>query len=158
MKYDPQQHHRRSIRLQGWDYATPGAYSVTICTDGKVHLFGNIIEGKMIQSDTGRMVESMWLALPEHYPGVRLDAFVVMPNHVHGILLLSAEGRAWGPAPTLGDVVGRFKSLTTRLYARGKLWQRSYYEHIIRNDEDLNHTRRYIAENVLRWPTDPENV
>ena len=80
-----------------------------------------------------------------------------MPNHIHGIILLPGVGRAQGPAPTLPDLIRCFKSLTTKGHGRGKLWQRNYYEHIIRNDEDLSHARRYIANNPLNWSSDPEN-
>ena len=101
-------------------------------------------------SEAGRKVEAVWREIPSHYQGVDIDAFVVMPNHIHGIIVLTGVGRAQGPAPTLPDVVRCFKSLTTKRHGSGKLWQRNYYEHIIRNEEDLNHARRYIIGNPLR--------
>lgn len=163
MRYNPELHHRRSIRLREWDYATPGAYAVTLCTYGRAHLFGKVADGKIELSDTGRMIQCVWLGLPEHLPGLQPDSFVIMPNHIHAIVLLGtagqAEGRGQSPARTsLSDLVRRFKTLTTRLCGRGRLWQRNDYEHIVRNDEDLIHARRYIEENVARWATDPENL
>ncbi|MDO8612587.1 MAG: transposase [Dehalococcoidia bacterium] len=188
MRYDPERHHRKSIQLRGYDYAQAGAYFVTICTQSRECIFGDVIEGQMVLNDPGKVVESVWRELPEHYPGVAVDACAVMPNHLHGIVVLVGAGRAnvepvgagasacpepgqpQGVAPTLSlpDVVQRFKSLTTAKYRKGvrdsgwqpfagRLWQRNYYEHVIRNEDDLDRVRRYIAENPLRWDEDPEN-
>ena len=179
MPYDPNRHHRRSIRLREYDYAQAGAYFVTICTQHRECLFGDVIEGRMVLTGSGEMVESVWHRLPEHYPGVVVDTFVVMPNHIHGIVILVGAGpracpqdpgQPQGVAPTLSlpDVVHRFKSLTTARYRHGvrqagwppfagRLWQRNYYEHVIRDEDDLDRVRRYIAENSLRWEEDPEN-
>jgi len=185
------EHPRRSIRLDGYDYAESGAYFVTICTQDHLCLFGEIIDGDMRMTNPGDMVQAVWDELPSHYPGVSTDAFVVMPNHIHGIIMLasvgagpracpgsarSKEGQPQGVAPTrggapamsLGDVVARFKTLTTRRYTEGvrqsgwwpfpgRLWQRNYYEHIIRNEQALNHIRRYIVGNPQRWAQDREN-
>jgi putative transposase len=189
MAHDPE-HHRRSIRLDGYDYAESGAYFVTICTQDHLCLFGEIVGGDMRANGAGNVVQRVWDELSSHYPGVETDAFVVMPNHVHGIIVLapvgagpcacpdwdrSREGQPRGVAPTsglramsLGDVVARFKTLTTTRYADGvrhsgwlpfpgRLWQRNYYEHIIRNERALNHIRRYIMENPHRWAQDREN-
>jgi len=196
MAYDPRQHHRRSIRLEGYDYASAGAYFVTVCTQDGASLLGVVVDGETRLNDAGRMVQAVWDQLPDSYPGVAVDAFQVMPNHVHGIIVLTGDpvgatpsgcpdptlGQARGPAPTgaarqtrgvaptmsLEDVVHRFKSLTTNKYARcvrtlgwpafsRRLWQRNYYEHIIRNEESLNHIRQYIADNPARWAYDREN-
>ncbi len=231
MRFDQDRHHRRSIRLRGYDYAQCGAYFVTICTQGRLCLFGDIAGGLMRLNDAGRMVETVWCQIPDHYPGVATDVFVIMPNHIHGIIVIGppdgdahADGRtAVGtntgattrvaptgggmdatertlekpvgaglvPAraltrahavahairggdvpspgsPTLGDIVGAFKSITTVAYARGvrrswwppfagRLWQRNYYEHIVRDDESLYRIRRYVADNPARWAEDPEN-
>ena len=176
--YDPDKHHRRSIRLRGYDYARPGAYFVTICTRERECLFGDVVDGAMILNESGRVVESCWQILPRHFPHVRLDAFVVMPNHVHGLIVLTdfpsrprlggrGEALAANASPlqgtkpgSLGAIVQNFKSVTTRKInpIRGTpgmpLWQRNYYEHIIRNEDEWNEIRTYIAENPLRWELD----
>ena len=174
--YDSRVHHRRSIRLPGYDYSRPGAYAVTVCAYLKRSVFGEIVEGEVILNEVGQMVQDTWEQIPGRYPGCGLDAFVVMPNHVHGIVLITAAptltGQARGPAPTtlsLPDLVHRFKSLTTARYREGvvthgwraldgKLRQRNYYEHIIRNDYELEKMREYIATNPVRWETDWENL
>ena len=152
---------------------------MTVCTQNRECMFGDVVEGQIALADPGRMVESLWRDLPEHYPGVALDEFVVMPNHLHGIIILVGAGpracpdkprQPQGVAPTLSlpDVVHRFKSLTTARYRRevrecgwqpfaDRLWQRNYYEHVIRDEDELDSVRQYIAENPLRWDQDPEN-
>jgi putative transposase len=185
MRSDPNRHHRCSIRLRGYDYTQPGAYFVTICTQNRACLLGQMIDGAMVLSDAGRMVQTVWDEIPVHYAGVAIDAFVVMPNHIHGIIVLVGAapcgrpplgraplGQAQGPAPTIGislpDVVHRFKTMTTKRYADGvkqrgwplfpgQLWQRNYYEHIIRDEESLNRIRQYIADNPAQWELDREN-
>jgi len=286
MRFDPERHCRRSMRLKGYDYSQAGAYFVTICTQGRACLFGEVVDGEMRLNDAGRMVVAEWERLPALFPNVVLDAFVVMPNHIHGIVILTdpaddatdgataigatisgatTGGAATGgattggattrvapttagddadpvgaglvpalstmagddatpvgaglvpapstpalsvpapsvptpsmpapstpalsvpapsvpvpstpapstpalstPAPTLGDVIGAFKSRVTVEYIRGvktfgwtpfdrRLWQRNYYEYIIRHEETLNCIRRYIAENPIRWAFDREN-
>jgi putative transposase len=271
MPYDPNRHHRRSIRLKGYDYSQAGAYFITICTQDRACLFGKVVNGEMRLNDAGRMVLAEWNMLPERFPHVVLDAFVVMPNHVHGIVVITnpatddtattaptivgtglvpapnagtmgavpnagAMGAAPNAgtmgaapnagtmgaapnagtmgavpnagtmgavpddgattrvaptavtivgtglvpvpddgattrvaptagdivAPTVGDIVGAFKSRVTVEYIRGvktsgwppfrgRLWQRNYYEHIIRNERALNAIRQYIIENPRRW-------
>ena len=176
VKHDPTRHHRRSIRLPAYDYTQPGAYFVTICSQNRECLFGDVINGEMILNQRGEMVERTWRELAECYPGVEVDAFVVMPNHVHGIIVLvgagprACPGRPQGVAPTMSlpDVVHRFKSLTTTRYRTGvlqdgwqpfpgRLWQRNYYEHVIRDEEELNRIRQYIIANPGRWEDDAEN-
>jgi REP element-mobilizing transposase RayT len=149
---------RRSIRLQNFDYSRPGAYFVTIGTRHGLDLFGKISNGLMRLNPAGRMVSRVWHELPEHCAGVGLDAFVVMPDHIHGIVVLrSGDSRRI----TLSDVVHRFKSFTTAQYRRGvraagwppfpgRLWHRNYYERIVRDEGSLLAIRRYIAENPLR--------
>jgi putative transposase len=252
MPYDPARHHRRSIRLQGYDYTRSGAYFITIVTQGRACLFGEVVAGEMRMNDAGRMVQQVWDELALFYEGVQTDAFIVMPNHVHGIIILtgnvratprgcpdhpracpdhphdcpdemavratprgcpttprgcpnpqSGPGQARGPAPTvapaapshppmtqpyppmtqpyppmgqprgvaptlgLPDVVHRFKTMTTKRYADGvranqwppfpgRLWQRNYYEHIIRDDQSWRRIREYIMTNPLRWHLDRE--
>ncbi len=171
MPYDPSWHHRRSIRLRDYDYALPGAYFVTICAQGRACLFGEVVGGEMRLSEPGLMIQEVWEALPSDYPGVALDAFVVMPNHVHGIAVLVAEGAAAVAALSLADVVQRFKSFTTARYRQGvaergwppfpgRLWQRNYYEHIIRTETAYEKIRDYIINNPATWADDrlhPDN-
>ena len=231
--YDPRIHHRRSIRLKGYDYTQAGAYCITVVTQGRVCLLGEVADGAMVLNDAGHMIQAVWDQIPSHYQGVQTDAFVVMPNHIHGIVILvgagpracpdpsgpraspdpdvgqhpgpgvgqhpgpgvgqrpgpgvgqrpgprggqrpgprggQPQGQPQGVAPTmsLADVVHRFKTLTTKRYIDGvkqrawppfpgKLWQRNYYEHIIRDETDLNGIRRYIVDNPARWMEDAEN-
>ncbi|MCR4299869.1 MAG: transposase [Gallionella sp.] len=179
-------HHRRSIRLQDYDYSQAGAYFVTICVQGKECLFGAIENGAMMSNEAGRMMEKIWNGLTVFYPGVAAGTFVVMPNHIHGIIhfvgagpracpvlhagqpRVGANGQPQGVAPTalsLGDVVHRFESMTARRYADGvnqhgwqpfcgRLWQRNYYEHIIRNEDDYRGIAEYIGDNPRRWEED----
>ena len=176
MEYDPNKHHRRSIRLKGYDYSQPGAYFVTICIQGGFRLLGEIADGNIYPSEPGKMVRAIWCELPLHYRGVEVDAFVLMPNHIHGIILLTHEnkkrvmpdGQICQPM-TLGNVVHRFKSLTTARYREGvinkgwhrftkRLWQRNYYEEIIRNEMSWQIIRKYILYNPLAWEADPKHL
>lgn len=149
---------RKRQRLAGFDYALPGPYFVTICTADRACLLGSIADGAMIASDCGAIVERVWHGLPEHFTGLSLDAFVLMPNHVHGIL-------SWqdGLGHRLPLIIGNFKTWSARQVNHQRatpgraLWQRGFYEHIIRNDTDLDRIRTYIAENPVRWDLDPEN-
>ncbi len=169
-RYDTNRHHRRSIRLKGYDYSRAGAYFVTICTQNRAHLFGEVVEGEMRLNTFGEIVQAVWFDLPHHYGHVQLDAFVVMPNHVHGIIVLTADpiGAGFKPAPTgrypLSEVVRAFKTFSARRinHMRGTpgvpVWQRNYYEHIIRNDRELNAIRRYIFDNPQHWYADQYNT
>jgi putative transposase len=243
MKYNPDKHHRKSIRLKHYDYSQAGFYFVTIVAQHRQQVFGDIENGVLIPNTAGDMIETVWYELPDRFPHVSLDAFVVMPNHIHGIIVINNEtslisnntvtntqtpfapnpnvggGLVPAPAqdtneltfhktkqidgetaflandtvgastreaptdaktpfianmndskrPTLGDVVGAFKSLTTHAYILGvrengwtpfdkRLWQRNYYERIIRNDDALTKARAYIEANPQNWPTDSENT
>jgi putative transposase len=163
--YDPRIHHRRSIRLAGYDYSQAGAYFVTICTHNRA---------LSLQAEPVReVVRLAWCGLPERFPIVALDEFVIMPNHVHGIIILvdaasrgaasSAPTGMGGGAPTLGDVVRAFKSISAieanKILGQSNrpFWQRNYYEHIIRDEEELSVLRRYIRDNPGNWPDDPDN-
>ena len=176
MKFNSDIHHRRSIRLKNYDYSQAGAYFVTVCAQSRECLFGEIADGVMVMNDAGEMIEQWWMKLPDNFSTVENDAYVVMPNHFHGIIVLAGagpracpdSGRTHGCAPTLGDVMIWFKTMTTNQYIRGvkeshwplfpgKLWQRNYYEHIIRNEEELNKIREYIINNPVRWVEDEEN-
>ena len=164
-------HNRRSVRLQGFDYSTPGAYFLTICTKDLRHAFGEVMNGEMHLSAEGKLVQAQWEGLPAHFPHIDLDEFVVMPNHVHGIVLVT-ERPSYGLADRgLGTVakgsipviVRSFKSAATRevrLLTRSvePLWQRNYYEHVVRTEASLQTLREYISENPLKWELDEHNI
>jgi putative transposase len=123
MLFDSQKHHRRSIRLQGYDYAQPGAYFVTIVMQKREFLFGDVVNGEMMLNQYGQIVKDAWIDLPNHYPYVELDVFCIMPNHLHGILVLKDDndihvGAGLRPAPTvrhpLSEVIRAFKSFSSR--------------------------------------------
>jgi REP element-mobilizing transposase RayT len=218
MKYNPDIHHRSSIRLKGYDYSGEGAYFVTICAAGHECLFGEVADGEMCLNDAGRMVQTTWNELQTHYPGVQEDIHVVMPNHFHGIVLITDlvgaglsrppipngssslcldnikgihgitsaqemqdqggmtpndeggmtpndEGGMTPPLriPTLGRILGYFKYRSTKEVndllgnLPGPIWQRGYYERIIRGEKELVAARRYILENPIKWAMDKEN-
>ncbi|MCR4418000.1 MAG: hypothetical protein NUV92_09700 [Ignavibacteria bacterium] len=211
MKYDPSKHHRRSIRLKGYDYSQAGAYFVTICTKNRECLFGTIENGKMVLNDAGKMIEKWYFKLPNKFPDIRCDEYIIMPNHIHFIIInVGADNhvcpdnsnhrvnhdnsdqrvkpnnsdqhvnpdkidgnihsgehidRGEHKGSPLPRVVQWFKTMTTNEYIfnvknmgwkpfNGKLWQRNYYEHIIRNEEELNRIRKYIITNPLKWELD----
>lgn len=199
MKFDPTTHHRRSLRLSGYDYANAGAYFVTICTQGRACLFGEVVDERMILNDAGRMTERWFGQLPDKFPGVECDVFVCMPNHVHFVVAIhpdagnpvgadprvcpyvrpddAGQGAHTGApqpgAPLRGGVglpavVQWFKTMTTNEYMRAvrslgwpafsrRLWQRNYYEHIVRNEDSLSRIREYIRENPAKWMLDRDN-
>jgi len=176
MPHDPHEHHRQSIRLGGYDYTNAGMYFVTICVDDQSFLFGRIAGEAMVLSAVGQIILRTWEELPSHYTGVEVDRFVVMPNHVHGIIVLTTGYRGPGVVPfregprhvegqkvlSLGDVVMRFKSLAYTAYRKNtgisrSFWQKNYYEHIIRDGQSLGRVRYYIMNNPRRWRMDPEN-
>lgn len=164
--------HRRSIRLQGYDYRAGGLYFVTLCTHDRVALFGSIINNAMLLNDYGRIVQEEWERTAVVRPNVELDMAVIMPNHLHGIIVIVDDPRATGPvAPTtdrptgplpgsLGAIIGQFKTASTRRInilrdmPGARVWQRNYYEHIIRNQESLNQIRQYILNNPAKWAED----
>ena len=177
MPFNPDIHHRRSIRLREFDYSSGGAYFVTICTNQRECLFGEVVDGEMRVNEAGVIIAAVWEGLAERFPVVVFGDFVVMPNHFHGILAIrdtrrgaacrvpnsdpqsEKKGAASG-APTLGAVVRGFKSISAisvnRFLSRQgiPLWQRNYYEHIICNEEDLINIRRYVMENPSKWDLD----
>ena len=160
---------RQSIRLHGYNYSYPGAYFITICTPEQKML----LKFKCVQV----MIHSVWNSLPDRFPSIKLDEFVIMPNHVHAILcinivgadLVSARNKAdLVCAPPLSRIIQAFKSITTHKYILGvkinnwpmfnkRLWQRNYYDHIIRSEKSLNCIREYIINNPTRWEFDKEN-
>jgi REP element-mobilizing transposase RayT len=199
MEFDPSLHRRRSIRLRGYDYARSGAYFVTICVQDRHCLFGDIRDGEAVLSDAGRMIKRWWHEIGAKFSLATAGDSVVMPNHFHGIVVITASdtpdddpvgtalrGRhsstidgtraanycqpsegAHAGAP-LPEVVQWFKTMTTNEYIRGvkdrhwrrfagRLWQRNYYERIIRSEEELQTIRQYIIDNPRKWPDDPNN-
>jgi putative transposase len=188
MNQIPNNHRRRSIRLKGYDYTQPGAYFITICTHQRAHVFGVIVDGEMRLNRWGEIVRTEWFKTAELRPNVEMheEEFVVMPNHVHGIIWLvenvvalrrnakvengdlSNEQAEQRSAPTvkadsLGAIIRAYKSAVT--YAINKLensrgavvWQRNYYEHVIRNEEELSTIVRYIDYNPDAWQLDRDN-
>ncbi len=163
--------YRRLTRLKDYDYSHPGAYFITICTKKRHCLFGEIQNEEMKVNDYGEIVRQTWLDLPQHYPNVQLNAFVIMPNHIHGIVFLEDVGAGLKPAPTgfqdkhhhLSEIIRAFKTFSAKRINKlrnmaGKSgWQRNYYEHVIRRDESLAKIREYIENNPLRWALDREN-
>ena len=163
----------RSIRLQGFDYAQAGAYFVTICSTEKKCIFGQVREGAMLENDLGRIVRSCWVEIPRHFANVEADAFVVMPNHFHGIVKLVKEPRSPGSsrveafskpvASSVPTIVRTFKAAVTREArracgeSRAAIWQKNYFERVIRNDKEYSDTYGYILENPMRWGLDREN-
>jgi len=151
---------RRSVRLEGYDYTQAGIYYVTICCQNMECLFGNVINGEMKLNEVGEMIESEWLNLIDQFTNIKLYEYVVMPNHLHGIIniieMLAPKHKK------LGEMIGSFKSITTCKYVlnvktlewqpfKGKIWQRNYYEHIIRNEESYKRILEYILNNPAKW-------
>ena len=182
MPYQPDVDHRRSIRLPHYDYANAGAYFVTICTHNRASLFGSIVDGQMQLNSIGRIVEEESLRSSVIRDEIELDAFVIMPNHFHGIVFIKndrqsnatvgATGRSplhhgkisRGPAKkSLGALMAGFKSSATKLINRMRntpctpVWQRNYYEHVIRNENDLDEIRQYINNNPANLAEDKYN-
>ena len=171
----PATYRRRSIRLPRFDYTQQGAYFVTMCTLNRDCLFGEIVNREMRLNDIGRVAQMMWEEIPTHFPQVETDAYVVMPNHVHGVIVIAGPNvgvshasplpqRPSGPPRrSIGAIVGSYKSAVSRRINQSRgtpgtsVWQRNYYEHVIRNDAALNRLRQYIAENPARWAEDPDN-
>ncbi len=171
-----------SLRIRGYDYRLPGAYFVTICAHRRKCMFGDVVRGEMQLNAAGCVVQAAWFDLPRQYPGVACDVFVVMPNHVHGVLVFAAGetiaselalsrhiAEATQPdrnlriAPTLGDVVRGFKARVARAIQRSSqtpgapVWQRNYHEHVIRDEHALNRIRQYIDDNPRNWDADSEH-
>lgn len=162
MPYNPEQHHRRSIRLKGFDYSQSAIYFITICIQDRKCLLGSIEDNRMLLSDPGNLVSEQWIELPLRFPSVVIDEFVVMPNHFHGIICTTDSTLS---KPSLSEIVGSFKSIVTHKYIDGvnnknwvpfnqRLWQRNYYERIVRNDLELQNIQQYIQNNPTNWQTD----
>ena len=166
---------RRSVRLAEYDYAQIGAYFITVCVQGPKCLLGNVIVDRAELNPLGAAVEACWRSIPDHFQHVELDECVVMPNHVHGIVAIVSESRGTSRRPaaegygapiagSLATIVRSFKSASTKRVNehRGtpgaRFWQRSFYEHVIRNDDDLANIREYIDSNPARWEMDQLHV
>ena len=191
-RYDPERRRRRSMRLEGYDYSQVGAYFLTICTVDRRILFGKVVNHQMVLNEAGRIVADEWLKSARIRAEIELDAWVVMPNHIHGILTITDVGgecnrrsrtdqrslttgvgvpgrgdrrvAPTGPGPrSVGAIMAGFKSASARRINAFRdtpgapVWQRNYYEHVIRYEAVLNRIRQYIAENPARWAEDPEN-
>jgi putative transposase len=164
---------RNSLRLSGYDYRQQGVYFVTLCTQEKLCLFGQIIDSTMRLNQYGKIAESVWQEIPLHYPDINNGIFIVMPNHVHGIINILKSGRAgfgkrWGkPAPTrpfaLSEIVRAFKTYSSRKINQLRdtpglhIWQRGYYEHIIQSEKVYHQIGEYILFNPAKWESDREN-
>jgi putative transposase len=162
--------HRHSIRLKGYDYSSPGAYFVTMLAFNRACIFGEVVDGKMILNKFGGIVAQTWEWLSEQYPYIRVDPYIVMPNHFHGILqIIELDDECRGgsrPAPTpiknLGQLIGAFKTVSAnkinqfRNTSGSPVWQRNYYEHVIRNEIELNDIAGYILTNPESWAHDQE--
>ncbi len=180
---------RRSIRLKGWDYRSSGLYFVTVCTQNRACQFGKINNNEMELNEAGHVVDRCWQGIPKHFPHAELDEFVVMPNHVHGIIAIFGSIEAYNhtpneielatqigakyfshlpdgpsihsPSKTIGSMVRGFKIGVSEWFHKNTdnsiVWQRNYYDHIIRNEAELNQTRQYILDNPSTWLEDDEN-
>ena len=182
MRYDPDKHHRRSIRLKGHDYSQPGAYFVTICTRDRECLFGHVVNGEMPLNDAGEMARKEWFntAAIRPYVGLNENECVVMPNHLHAIVWIVDNGvGATGRSPlrlssrtslpngpkhgSIGAIMAGFKSVAAKQINQMRrapgapVWQRGYYEHVIRNEAELTAIREYILANPSRWDEDENN-
>ncbi|RYG04280.1 MAG: hypothetical protein EOO07_31060 [Chitinophagaceae bacterium] len=197
-QYNPKIHHRRSIRLKGYDYSQAGLYFITICCQNRRYRFGNVVNGEMYLNDFGQIAYNEWAALEQRFPNFSLDVFQIMPNHMHGIIFLTRtmartdgadiphqpEQEILAVSPhdekeaavktdptevtstnriTIGDIVGAYKSIVNNkclnLYKAqnkqmGKLWQRNYYEIIIRNERAYRNISQYILNNPQKWDVD----
>jgi REP element-mobilizing transposase RayT len=173
-KYDPRIHHRRSVRLRGYDYSKAGAYFVTICTNGRRCLFGEIWEREMYLNGFGQIAYDVWEQLPERWKHVELGAFQIMPNHMHGILVFQPVDEAvdlsnpklqWANKPTLGQAIGAYCSIVSTQCLQyfkqnkageflEKIWQRGFHEHIIRDMAAFDRISNYIINNPANWKND----
>ena len=182
--YNPKIHHRRSMRLKDYDYTQNGYYFVTICAENKIEYFGEIIDGEMILSEIGKIANQCWLEIPEHFPDVSLDEYIIMPNHLHGVIAIENNNDfiknenpivgnknfcslPWQTklSRSLSSIIRGFKIGVTKWCRNNNhnefQWQKSFYDHIIRDEKSLDEIRKYIVENPLKWELDknnPENL
>ncbi|MGM0545474.1 MAG: transposase [Bacteroidota bacterium] len=173
-KYDLHKHNRQSIRLKGYDYSKPGYYFITICVVNRYCFFGKIVDGQMILNKYGQIAKKEWFRTEKLRDNVCLDEFIVMPNHLHGIIELKGGRDTARRVPTkeefgqptknsIPTIIRSYKSAVTKaineLNAQpgDKVWQRNYYDHIIRNRHELNGIRKYIRNNPKNWENDKLN-
>jgi putative transposase len=160
MKYDPDHHRRQSIRLNGYDYSKSGAYFITICTYEREYLFGDIIDGAMELNIFGDIARSHWQQLSHYHPNLITDESIVMPNHLHGIIILDSSIEN---TKSISEIIRGFKTFSSKAInkirdVRGiPVWQRTYYDRIIRNELELDRVRQYIINNPRNWDTDKNN-
>ena len=157
MSYDPILPVRKNLRLREFDYSTPGAYFVTICAFDRRMIFGSVVDGQVHPSTAGELAIGCWHEIPSQWPGVELDALVVMPNHIHAILLF-IEGDV--KVPSLGRVMHWYKAKVTKAVRRVRkdpvltIWQEKFHDHVVRDEPDLERIRAYIELNPGRWSED----
>ncbi|SYZ72078.1 conserved hypothetical protein [Candidatus Zixiibacteriota bacterium] len=171
MKEESEIRRRRSMRLKDYDYSREGMYFVTVVTHQRTELFGQLDNGQVKLNDFGHLVLLEWEQTAKMRPNIELDQMVIMPNHIHGIIaIIEAKGvcqyaptKRRSPSQTIGSIIRGFKSTTTSRINKLRnspgqmVWQRNYYDHIIRNEDDLNEGRRYILNNPFKWHLDKEN-
>ena len=158
MVYNSAIHHRRSIRLVGYDSSQSGAYFVTICTQNRECILGEIVDQAMNHNELGNISRLHWQNLERHHPNIEIDESIVRPNHLHGIIIIHESSKS------ISEIIRGFKTFFARqinklLDRKGcPLWQRDYYEHIIRSEDELNKIRQYILNNPINWNEDKNNI
>lgn len=178
MKYNPNKHHRKSIRLKGFDYAKANLFFITINCDKRAHYFGKIENQKMILNEAGMIANHCWLEIPLHFPNVILHEYMIMPNHIHGIIEITENNHSedqlnYPPRQnayqkiipnSIGSIVKGFKIGVTKWFRINTnietVWQKNYYEHIIRNEQAYENISKYIINNPMNWeqkPVSPEH-
>jgi putative transposase len=157
MKYNPDFHHRQSIRLKGYDYSRSGAYFITICTHEREYLFGDIVNGTMELNSIGDIARTHWQKLAQHHPNIIVDESIVMPNHLHGIICLESS---IDTTKSIAEIIRGFKTFSAKAINKERdlrgvpVWQRNYYDRIIRNQLEFDRVRQYIINNPQNWDTD----
>ena len=156
---------RKLQRFKNYDYSSNGAYFITICTQNRINLFGEIENGIIMLNSFGEIAYDKFSEISQNYPYIKIDKFVIMPNHIHAIMVIEHNGTTQGSFPTLSDYVRKYKMLTTKIYIDGvkfkdyppfnkKIWQKSFYDHVIRNEIDYQEIWKYIDTNPLKWEED----
>jgi putative transposase len=160
MKYNPDFNHRRSIRLNGYDYSRSGAYFITICSYEREYLFGDIVNETMELNTCGYIARSHWQQLSQHHSNIIIDESIVMPNHLHGIIILESS---IDNTKSISEIIRGFKTFSAKKINKERglrsvpVWQRNYYDRIIRNELELDRVRQYIINNPRNWDADKNN-